>query len=240
MIAGAESALCRRVSISAIMAEKSEESETPARMSRAESMPLPRRARTATKSAVPMPAANPRAGNAAAATPAAMPATIATAAPALTPVKNGSTSGFRSIPCSSAPAIPSDAPTVAPMTTRGSRSCHTMIAASPPCGCWSARTTCAGASHVPPASNAPSNAASVSAAKPARRAIMLLRRNLHHERTPGHRIAGNRRIPLVSDVEPAQRHERGISGAHSQIRVRALRIRPADRTPAATYRRLPR
>ena len=59
----------------------------PARINRLTSMPLPRRASAATKTAVANPATKPRLGAIAGETPAMIASTIAVAAPALTPVR---------------------------------------------------------------------------------------------------------------------------------------------------------
>ncbi len=148
-------------------AENKAEIEMPARISRCESMPLPRRASAATNTAVPSPAMNPSAGNSGAATPARIESEIAAAAPALTPVRYGSTSGLRSIPCNSAPPIASDAPTVAAMATRGSRNCQTIVATSPcACGCSNAENTAAGAMTLPPTKRLHAHAHAARSARP--------------------------------------------------------------------------
>ena len=67
-------------------ADISAEIDTPARISRSASSPLPRRASTATNTAVARPATKPIAGTAASATPSATAIAIAAPAPLLTPV----------------------------------------------------------------------------------------------------------------------------------------------------------
>ncbi len=63
---------CARTTASVTIAAKSVESETPASISRLESMPSPRRANAATSNAAAKPATKPIAGDAAAETPATM------------------------------------------------------------------------------------------------------------------------------------------------------------------------
>ena len=70
-------------------------------------------------------------GVAARRSPASTAIAIAAAAAALTPVRYGSTSGLRSMPCSIAPQSASDAPTTAAMQTRGRRSCQTIVLSTP-------------------------------------------------------------------------------------------------------------
>ena len=89
---------CARTSASVTIAANSVESETPARIRRLESIPPPRRASAATRTAAPRPATKPIPGVAAAETPATIAIAIAAAAAALTPVRYGSTSGLRSMP----------------------------------------------------------------------------------------------------------------------------------------------
>ena len=84
----------------------------------------------------PQPRDEPEAGTSAALAPSATPIAIAAPAPALTPVRNGSTSGLRSIPWSRKPAIASATPTNAAMQTRGKRSVQTIAATSPPACGW--------------------------------------------------------------------------------------------------------
>src|ERR1700686_573574 len=89
------------------------------------------RVKAATSSAVPSPAAKPSGGKNGDATPSTTAIAIAAPAPALTPVRNGSTSGLRSIPCNKKPATASATPTHAAMATRGRRNDHTIAFASP-------------------------------------------------------------------------------------------------------------
>ena len=103
----------------------------PARIKRSASSPLPRRAKNATVTAVAKPAAKPRAGTNGIAIPIAIASAVASAAPELIPVRNGSTSGLRSMPCKRKPETASAAPTSAAMDTRGARSCQTIVATSP-------------------------------------------------------------------------------------------------------------
>ncbi len=56
---------------------------------------------------------------------------IAAADAALTPMRYGSANGLRSMPWSNAPHSANDAPTVAPMHTRGRRSCQTIALSTP-------------------------------------------------------------------------------------------------------------
>ena len=136
---------------SATIEESSADSETPASTNRSASSRGPRRASTATSTAVASPDAKPSGGTSTGATPTVAAIAIDAPAPLATPVRYGSTIGLRNNACSSVPASASDAPTVAAMTTRGTRSCHTMIAASPPeFGCSSACARTFGASAAPP------------------------------------------------------------------------------------------
>ena len=114
----------------ATIAENSAEIEMPARIKRLGSMPVPRRASAATNMAVSNPATKPSAGRNGTAMPESTASAIAAAAPALTPVRYGSTSGLRSMPCSNAPPTASAAPTAAAIATRGMRSCHTIVVTS--------------------------------------------------------------------------------------------------------------
>ncbi len=57
------------------------------------------------------------------------PSTTASPAPEETPNRPGSASGFRVCPCMSSPAIPSAAPTAAPMSVRGMRDPQTTASA---------------------------------------------------------------------------------------------------------------
>ena len=79
--------------------------------------------------------------------------TTAKAAPELTPKMPGSAKGLRVRHCISAPARPSAAPTLRPIKVRGTRSCHTTVAALASCECcsgcapWAGKLTVSGPSR---------------------------------------------------------------------------------------------
>ncbi len=114
----------------------------PARISRSGDIPRPRRASPATHSVVTSAAANAKIAYSGAGTRSAIASAIVNAAPALPPVRYGSTSPLRSMPCSKLPLTPSAAPTSAAIKTRGSRSDHTIATISPlACGWANAKIT---------------------------------------------------------------------------------------------------
>ena len=165
MISALELPCARSVSASAMKADIKAEIETPARINRSGSSPLPRRASTATSTAVARPAAKPIAGIATSAAPSVTAIAIAAPAPLLTPVMYGSINGLRNSACISVPASASAAPTVAAIAMRGTRSAHTIVAVSV-CdpGCASAANSAPGAMPVPPTASPKSAANGTSSA----------------------------------------------------------------------------
>src|SRR5579872_890666 len=115
---------------SVVIPANSDDNAMPATSIRSTERPVPVRDNAATTIVVANDAPRATAEYAAAGTPAAIATAIASAAPALAPVRYGSTSGFPSKSCINVPAIASAAPTSAAMTTRGKRKDHSTIDAS--------------------------------------------------------------------------------------------------------------
>ena len=63
-------------------------------------------------------------------TPVAMTAIVPSVAPLDKPIRVGSASGLRNIPCAIEPAIPSPAPIMIAPSARGKRSCQTVVAST--------------------------------------------------------------------------------------------------------------
>ena len=195
----------------------------------------PTRASRQTMATAQSAPANAASGPRKAGPPSATASTEPKAAPADVPVTNGSASGFRSRPWSSAPATASAPPTSAAASTRGARRSRTIAAVAPSPPPASAARTSAGAigtapTRLPAAALATTAATSAASATtgftasgtcPGAAAARTPRPPRRRVVRTAHQVRGDRQHALVAhraDARPG-RPSRDLLGRDAVVRV---------------------